>query len=483
MEDGVRDADHGGLRARTARRASAPARRRSSARCWRAPTAARSRSAAAAILSERVRAALERHTVVWLQVDPREAWRRIAHSDRPLATSAEDVERAAGDAACRSTKSWPTRSCRWATVRSSSGRCRRSRRWPRCRRARSCSGRRRASGEYPVLVGRGLLESELVAAGGAALLRLRLGRSATSTRARSARSAIDPVLIPAGEESKTLGEVERVLEALASAGMTREDHVVALGGGVVGDLAGFCAASYQRGVPVVQVPTTLVAQVDSSIGGKTGVDLKQGKNYAGAYHQPAAVIADVGDPGVAAEGGARGGLRRGPEDRAAGRRPALGARPPGRRPRPLRAQRAGLRLRPLQVRDRRRRRTRRRPAQRAQPRPHGRPRDRGRQRLRASTATAKRSGSACSRRCGSPAPPSCATRSRRSWPASGCRPGRADRWPGAAADADPRRAAARQEADRRRRRLRPLCRAGRSPRSASWSRTTRSAPPWKSCCR
>ncbi|HWC08868.1 MAG TPA: 3-dehydroquinate synthase family protein, partial [Solirubrobacterales bacterium] len=80
----------------------------------------------------------------------------------------------------------------------------------------------------------------------------------------------------------------------ASAGMTREDHVVALGGGVVGDLAGFCAASYQRGVPVVQVPTTLVAQVDSSIGGKTGVDLKQGKNYAGAYHQPAAVIADVG---------------------------------------------------------------------------------------------------------------------------------------------------------------------------------------------
>ena len=75
--------------------------------------------------------------------------------------------------------------------------------------------------------------------------------------------------------------------------MGRDDHLVALGGGVVGDLAGFCAATYQRGVPVVQVPTTLVAQVDSAYGGKTGVDLPEAKNYVGAYHQPAAVIADV----------------------------------------------------------------------------------------------------------------------------------------------------------------------------------------------
>ena len=69
--------------------------------------------------------------------------------------------------------------------------------------------------------------------------------------------------------------------------MAHDDHVVALGGGVVGDLAGFCAAVYQRGVGVVQVPTTLVAQVDSAYGGKTGVDLPEGKNYVGAYHQPA----------------------------------------------------------------------------------------------------------------------------------------------------------------------------------------------------
>ena len=77
--------------------------------------------------------------------------------------------------------------------------------------------------------------------------------------------------------------------------MTRADHLVALGGGVVGDLAGFCAATYQRGVPVVQVPTTLVAQVDSAYGGKTGVDLPEAKNYVGAYHQPAGVLVDPDD--------------------------------------------------------------------------------------------------------------------------------------------------------------------------------------------
>jgi shikimate kinase/3-dehydroquinate synthase len=74
--------------------------------------------------------------------------------------------------------------------------------------------------------------------------------------------------------------------------MTRADHLVALGGGVVGDLAGFCAATYQRGVGVVHVPTTLVAQVDSAYGGKTGVDLPEAKNYVGAYHQPAGVLVD-----------------------------------------------------------------------------------------------------------------------------------------------------------------------------------------------
>jgi shikimate kinase / 3-dehydroquinate synthase len=83
-----------------------------------------------------------------------------------------------------------------------------------------------------------------------------------------------------------------VWRSLAQQGATRDDLVVGLGGGVVGDLAGFCAATYQRGVRVVHVPTTLVAQVDSAYGGKTGVDLPEAKNYVGAYHQPAAVLVD-----------------------------------------------------------------------------------------------------------------------------------------------------------------------------------------------
>jgi shikimate kinase / 3-dehydroquinate synthase len=101
------------------------------------------------------------------------------------------------------------------------------------------------------------------------------------------RIAIEP-----GESHKTLVTAERVWRELAQSGTTRADHLVALGGGVVGDLAGFCAATYQRGVPIVHVPTTLVAQVDSAYGGKTGVDLPDAKNYVGAYHQPAGVIVD-----------------------------------------------------------------------------------------------------------------------------------------------------------------------------------------------
>jgi shikimate kinase / 3-dehydroquinate synthase len=100
------------------------------------------------------------------------------------------------------------------------------------------------------------------------------------------------VTVPPGERHKTPAEAERVLRELARAGMQRSDTVVALGGGVVGDLAGFCAATYQRGVAVAHIPTTLVAQVDSAYGGKTGVDLPEAKNYVGAFHQPCAVITD-----------------------------------------------------------------------------------------------------------------------------------------------------------------------------------------------
>jgi 3-dehydroquinate synthetase/shikimate kinase len=242
------------------------------------------------VLSERIRAALARHVVVWLQVDARESWRRIAHSDRPLATSAEDVARLmavrqplyeeladavvpVGDRqivrralpSLQALAELPSGTkLLWATS---------------------------ASGEYPVLVGRGLLEADWWP--------LRGRRFCVSDRAVAPLYAerLSPLAatieVDPGEGAKTMAEAERVLRELAGQGMTREDHVAALGGGVVGDLAGFCAHLYQRGVAVVQVPTTLVAQVDSAYGGKTGVDLPEGKNYAGAYQLPAAVIADT----------------------------------------------------------------------------------------------------------------------------------------------------------------------------------------------
>jgi shikimate kinase/3-dehydroquinate synthase len=102
----------------------------------------------------------------------------------------------------------------------------------------------------------------------------------------------EQVVVMPGEERKTIHSAEMVLRSLAQARAERGDLVVAVGGGVVGDLAGFCAAVYQRGMRHVQVPTTLVAQVDSAYGGKTGVDLPEGKNYVGAFHQPAAVLCD-----------------------------------------------------------------------------------------------------------------------------------------------------------------------------------------------
>ena len=96
----------------------------------------------------------------------------------------------------------------------------------------------------------------------------------------------------AGEESKHLGTISEIYKALADFHMTRRDVIVALGGGVCGDMAGFAAATYLRGIDFIQVPTSLLAQVDSSVGGKTGVDLPQGKNLVGAFHQPAAVLID-----------------------------------------------------------------------------------------------------------------------------------------------------------------------------------------------
>ncbi len=241
------------------------------------------------VLSPRIRAALARHTVVWLQVDAAEAWRRIAHSDRPLASSAEDVtnlldvrlplyEELADAVVPMGDRQ---------IVRRALPMLRKLSELPAGTKLLWASA---PGGEYPVLVGRGLLgcgwwplESR----------RFVVADKAVERYAEALESIESTTEVPSGESSKTLRAAERILETLARSGMTREDHVVAVGGGVVGDLAGFCAHVYQRGVPVVQVPTTIVAQVDSAYGGKTGVDLNQVKNYVGAYHQPSAVIADT----------------------------------------------------------------------------------------------------------------------------------------------------------------------------------------------
>jgi shikimate kinase/3-dehydroquinate synthase len=243
------------------------------------------------VLSERVRRALGRHTVVWLQVGAEEAWSRIAGSDRPLARSAADVaelldvrlplyEGLADAIVPQGDRGLVA--CALPSIQA----------LVELPEGTKMLWAASASGEYPVFVGRGLLEagwwplaSRRFCVTDTAVGALYAGR----LKPLEARVGIEP-----GETAKTMAQAERVLSELARAGMTREDHVVALGGGVVGDLAGFCAHTYQRGVPVVQVPTTLVAQVDSAYGGKTGVDLPEGKNYAGAYHLPAAVIADTG---------------------------------------------------------------------------------------------------------------------------------------------------------------------------------------------
>ena len=110
---------------------------------------------------------------------------------------------------------------------------------------------------------------------------------------RQAGAQAAAIVLPDGEQTKDWMTVERVLDYLLAERFGRDAVLVALGGGVVGDLAGFAAAIYQRGVPFLQVPTTLLAQVDSSVGGKTGINHARGKNMIGAFHQPLAVIADL----------------------------------------------------------------------------------------------------------------------------------------------------------------------------------------------
>ena len=130
-----------------------------------------------------------------------------------------------------------------------------------------------------------------------------VGRRYAGTLLRSLRQAglrTTRIEVPDGDAAKTLRQAARLYQRLLASGADRGSVVVALGGGAVGDLAGFAAATYLRGVPFVQVPTTVLAMVDASIGGKVAVNLPQGKNLVGAFHQPRLVWIDVGDAALAA---------------------------------------------------------------------------------------------------------------------------------------------------------------------------------------
>lgn len=255
------------------------------------------------VLSESVRAGLESHTTVMLEVGPAEAWRRVTEDHegppRPLARQREafaslyDERRAIYERLADAILPELSRGAARAVLPALGALAAA----PRGTRLLWASP---AGGSYPVLVGRGLLaasDPELLARVWP------LDLSASRPLCVSDENVVAlygdrlpptaaTIAVAAGERHKTLASAESVWRALTDAGATRGDHVAALGGGVVGDLAGFCAATYQRGVPVVHLPTTLVAQVDSAYGGKTGVDLPQAKNYVGVYHQPAGVLVD-----------------------------------------------------------------------------------------------------------------------------------------------------------------------------------------------
>jgi shikimate kinase/3-dehydroquinate synthase len=244
-----------------------------------------------AVGSAAVRDALREHLVIWIDVDVDQAWSRVQGTGRPLAKDRAQFERLHRE-----------REPLYAEVANATIPAARSHQAPVVLAALAGAPASAkllwaasASGDYPAYVGPGLLRAQGFwpeAASGRRFL------VTDGTVGRLYGELLEPlsgrVAIMPGEQSKTVAHAEIVWTELARAGMTRQDVVVvALGGGVVGDLAGFCAATYQRGVRYVQVPTTLVAQVDSAYGGKTGVDLAEAKNYVGAYHQPAAVIADT----------------------------------------------------------------------------------------------------------------------------------------------------------------------------------------------
>jgi 3-dehydroquinate synthase len=174
-----------------------------------------------------------------------------------------------------------------------------------------------AGAPYEVWVGAGALEQlpEMLARACPAARYAVIADSAVADlygdRVRTLAGAVAPATLftfPAGEANKTRERWRDVTDAMLTSNIGRDGAVVALGGGVTGDLAGFVAATYHRGIPYVQVPTTVLAMVDASVGGKTAVDTRHGKNLVGAFHQPRAVVADVGLLATLPDNHARAGL-------------------------------------------------------------------------------------------------------------------------------------------------------------------------------
>ena len=244
-----------------------------------------------AIRSAAVRDALGDARVVWLDVEVDEAWQRVSGNEsRPLARDPERFEElyeqrrpqyeALADIIVPATGTTQIEDVLAAAAGIPS--------------AARMIWATTPSGDYPVYVGSGILTKHRF------WPRTVTGRRVVISDYNAARhyaDLLEPTLadirITPGEQSKTVAHAEIIWTEMVRSGVTRTDVAVAVGGGVIGDIAGFCAATYQRGMRVVQVPTTLVAQVDSAYGGKTGVDLAEAKNYVGAFHQPSAVIADT----------------------------------------------------------------------------------------------------------------------------------------------------------------------------------------------
>jgi shikimate kinase/3-dehydroquinate synthase len=248
-----------------------------------------------ALGSPAIRAAIAEHTVIWIDIDVDSAWHRVTHSHHPHRRPlAGDPQRFRALYAERHDGYWEA-----ADVIVPANRAREMASVLSCldglpdRPGLRTLWAASASGDYPVHIGPGLLcETGFWPPAVTGRRVIVSDANVLAHHGAHLGSAFATITIMPGEQSKTLAHAEIVWTEMARHGVTRTDVVAALGGGVVGDLAGFCAATYQRGLPVVQVPTTLVAQVDSAYGGKTGVDLPEAKNYVGVYHQPAAVLVD-----------------------------------------------------------------------------------------------------------------------------------------------------------------------------------------------